>query len=149
MFEIRNPQSEILDMAETFRLEITTAERRVLRADVEEAQIPARNGYIGVLAGHAPLLSEMEAGQVSYRGGGQTKHIAVSAGFVEVLPGQTRVLAETAEPAEEIDVARAQAARDRAEQRLRHPSPDIDLDRARTALARSLARLQAASKASR
>lgn len=132
-------------MAETLRLEITTPERRVLRADVEETQIPARNGYIGVLPGHAPLLSEMDAGQVSYREGGQTRYVAVSAGFVEVLPDQARVLAETAEKAEEIDVARAQAARDRAEQRLRNPSPDLDLERARAALSRSLARLQVAS----
>jgi len=136
-------------MAETFRLEVTTPERMVLRADVEEAQVPARNGYLGILPGHAPLLAELKAGDISYRHASRTDHIAVSAGFVEVLPEQTRVLVETAEKAEEIDVSRAQAARQRAEQRLHQPAPDTDLERAMVGLERALARLQVAAKSSK
>jgi len=133
-------------MAETFQLEVTTPERMVIREQVEEAQIPLRSGYIGVLPGHAPLLGEVQAGAVSFRAGRRTAHIAVSGGFAEVLPRQTKVLVETAERAEEIDVARAEAARQRAEQRLRRPDPDTDILRATAALQRALARLQVAAK---
>lgn len=136
-------------MAETFRLEITTPERLVARADVEEAQIPARNGYLGVLPGHAPLLALLRPGEISYRQDGHTEYIAVGPGFVEVLPDRTKVLVETAEKAEEIDLARAQAAQQRAEQRVRQPDPDTDISRAMAALQRALVRMQVASKAAK
>ena len=130
-----------------FRLEITTPERMVAREDVEEAQIPARNGYLGVLPGHAPLLAQLRSGVISYRQGGRTQYMAVGNGLVEVLPEQTKVLVDTAEKAEEIDLSRAQSAQQRAEQRLQNPDPDVDTRRARVALERALVRLQVASRA--
>ena len=134
-------------MTETFRLQITTPERMVAREDVEEAQIPAANGYLGVLPGHAPLLAQLKPGELSYRQAGRTQYLAIGRGLVEVLPDQTKVLVETAEKAKEIDVARAQEAQQRAEERLRHPDPDTDIARAMVALERALVRLQVAGKA--
>ncbi len=133
-------------MPDTFRLEITTPERMVVREDVTEAQIPAKNGYLGILPGHAPLLAQLGPGEISYRQAGRTHSLAVSGGFVEVLPEQTRVLVDTAERAEEIDVARAEKSRQRAEERLRSPNPDTDISRAMVALARATVRLQVAGK---
>ena len=132
-----------------FRLEITTPERMVAREDVEEAQIPARNGYLGVLPGHAPLLAQLRSGVISYRQGGRTLYVAVGSGLVEVLPEQTKVLVDTAEKSEEIDLSRAQSAQQRAEQRLQHPDPDTDTRRARVALERALVRLQVSGKAAK
>ena len=134
-------------MPETFRLEVTTPERRVVREDVEEAQIPARNGYLGVLPGHAPLLAQLKPGEISYRQSGRTYHLAVTGGFVEVQSDQTKVLVDTAERAEEIDLVRAQASRQRAEERLRQSTADIDVERARVALERALVRAHVAGKA--
>ncbi len=133
-------------MAETFRLEIATPNRLLVRADAEEAQIPGRNGYLGILPEHAPLVSELKAGELSYREGGRTSRLAVSWGFVEVLPDRVTVLAETAEKPEEIDVTRAEQARQRAEQRLKSPDPDTDINRSMVALERALVRLQVAGK---
>ena len=133
-------------MAETFRLEITTPEQMVTREDVEEAQIPARNGYLGVLPGHAPLLAQLKPGQISYRQSGRTQYVAVGRGLVEVLPEHTKVLVDTAERAEAIDTPRAQSARQRAEQRLQHADANTDIGRAMVALGRALVRLQVAGK---
>ena len=109
-------------MAETFDLEVATPERLVIRAAATEAQIPAKNGYIGVLPGHAPLLSELGTGYASYVADGKKSYFSLHGGFVEVLPDKVRVLAELVEKAEEIDVAsgaggsqtRAGAARESA-----------------------------------
>lgn len=133
-------------MDHTFHLRIVTPNRQVVAAEVEEAQLPGKEGYLGVLPGHAPLISELQAGEISYRQGRQPQYLAVSGGFLEVLPDQVTVLAETAERVDEIDVARAQAAKGRAEQRLRHPEPDTDINRAMVALQRALVRLQTASR---
>ncbi len=135
-------------LPETFELQIVTPERLVLREEVHEAQIPGKNGYMGVLPGHAPLLSELRVGEVSYRRANRWGYLAVCWGFVEVLSNRVIVLAETAERAEEIDVARAQAARQRAEDRLARAvqDPSIDLNRAQVALERALMRLQVARK---
>src|SRR5512133_2645336 len=105
-------------MADTFQLEIVTPERLVIKDAAEEMQLPAKNGYIGVLAGHAPLITELSVGELTYVAQGYTERLAVSWGFAEVLPHKVTVLAERAERAEEIDVARAEEARQRAEQRL-------------------------------
>ena len=129
-----------------FRLQIATPERLLVRADAEEAQIPGRCGYLGILPEHAPLISELKPGEISYRQGGRTERLAVSWGFVEVLPQRVTVLAQTAEKAEEIDVPRAEAARHRAQERLRHADPDTDINRARGSLERALARIQVAGK---
>jgi F-type H+-transporting ATPase subunit epsilon len=131
-------------MAETFELEVATPERLVLRQPVSEAQIPAANGYLGVLAEHSPLLSEMGIGALTYKAEGVAKSMSVAGGWVEVLPDHVRVLADKAENADEIDVARAQKALERAEGRLVNPGPDIDTARALNAMKRAQARLAAA-----
>ena len=133
-------------MDQTFLLRIVTPDRQIVREDVEEAQIPGKEGYMGILPSHAPLISELKVGEISYRRGREVRHLAVTWGFVEVLPEQVTVLAETAERAEEIDVARAQAAKERAERLLKNPKPDTDIARATVALERALVRLQVASK---
>ena len=133
-------------MDPTFLLRIVTPDRQVLREDAEEVQIPGREGYLGILPGHAPLISELKIGEITYRTGGELRHLAVSWGFLEVLPDQVTILAEAAEKAEEIDVERARAAKERAEKLLRSPNPDTDLNRAQVALERALIRLQVASR---
>jgi F-type H+-transporting ATPase subunit epsilon len=132
----------------TIELTIVTPERSVVHERVDELGIPGREGYFGVLPGHAPLFSELKIGEISYRKGTQWFYLAVAWGFVEVLPNQVRVLAETAERANEIDLDRAQRAKERAEQRLTRGGDDIDYDRARVALERALIRIQVSSKAS-
>jgi F-type H+-transporting ATPase subunit epsilon len=133
-------------MDDTFRLRIVTPYREVVMEDVSEAQIPGKEGYLGVLPGHAPLISELKVGEISYKRAGKSTHLAVSGGFVEVLPDQVTILAETAERAEEIDVARARAANEEAEKLLRAAHPETDLDLATVALDRALVRLQVAAK---
>ena len=135
-------------MADTFTLEVLTPARQVVREAVSEAQIPVLGGYIGVLPGHTPLLAEMGIGELSYRAGNRTVSCTAMGGFVEVLADRVIVLADAAELAEEIDVARAQAARDRAQKRLATSNdPNVDWKRAEESLARAQARLQVAAKA--
>ena len=135
-------------MADTFQLEVVTPAREVARERVAEAQIPARGGYLGILPGHTPLLAEMGVGELSYHVGGRVFSCAAIGGFVEVLGDRVIVLADSAERAEEIDVERAQRARDRAQKRLATPNdPSIDWKRAEAALERAQARLQVAAKA--
>lgn len=105
-------------MADFFQLEIVTPEKLVVRDTAEEVQIPGLNGYIGILPGHAPLITELGAGEISYRSGGQVHRFSCAWGFAEVLPDKVTVLAETVERAEEIDVARAQQSLAKAEQEL-------------------------------
>ena len=133
-------------MANTFLLRIVTPDRQVVREDVEEMQLPGKEGYMGILPGHSPLISELKIGEISYRTSGKSSHLAVFWGFVEVLPEQVTVLAEVAEKAEEIDIERARAAKVRAEQLLRSPDPERDLNRAAVALERAIIRLQVASR---
>ncbi len=133
-------------MAETFQLEIVTPDKLVVKEVAEEAQIPGKNGYLGVLPGHAPLITELGVGEISYRTPGGTRHLAVAWGFAEVLPDKVTILAETAERADEIDKERARKARDRAEQRLKEGG-EVDYDRAAAALQRAETRLEVAEKA--
>ena len=133
-------------MAETFKLEITTPERLVVSVDAESAQIPGKAGYMGILPHHAALISELAAAPMEYVAGGRTEKMAISAGYVEVLPNRVSILAETAEKQEEIDVARADSARKRAEERMSKSGKDIDIERAGASLARAMARLLAAKK---
>jgi F-type H+-transporting ATPase subunit epsilon len=128
------------------KLEITTPERLLVSTDVDAVEIPGKAGYMGILPLHAPLVSELAPGLIEYKHGGATEKLAVSWGYVEVLPQQVSVLAETAEKAEEIDVPRAEAARKRAEERIRAASKDVDLERAMASLGKAMARLQAAKK---
>jgi F-type H+-transporting ATPase subunit epsilon len=135
-------------MADTFQLEVVTPTREVVREAAAEAQIPAKGGYLGVLPRHTPLLSEMGIGELSYHLGGRVHYCTAMGGFVEVLADRVIVLADAAERAGEIDVTRAQAARDRAMKRLTTPNdPSIDWKRAEAALKRAEVRLQVAAKA--
>lgn len=133
-------------MADTFQLEIVTPEKMVVRDAAEEMQIPGKQGYLGILPGHAPLITELAVGEITYRAGGYTHHLAVAWGFAEVLPDKVTVLAETAERAEEIDVRRAQEAKQRAEERLKSANPETDFNRAAIALQRAETRLDVAEK---
>lgn len=128
-------------------LTIVTSEKSLVDEHVDELQIPGAAGYLGVLPGHAPLFTELKVGELSYRKGGQWTSLAVAWGFAEVLPDQVHVLAESAERAQEIDLARANRAKERAEQRLKSGSGDIDYERARVALERALIRIQVSQKA--
>jgi F-type H+-transporting ATPase subunit epsilon len=127
-------------MADTFQLEIVTPEKLVVKDTAEEAQIPATTGYIGVLPGHAPLITELGAGEISYRSGGQTHRFATAWGFAEVLPDKVTVLAETVERADEIDVGRAKQDLTEAEDALKQAQSEEevakDLGRVRRAEAR-------------
>src|SRR5271169_2814543 len=135
-------------MADTFKLEVVTPARQVVHEAVSEAQIPVFGGYIGVLPGHTPLLAEMGSGELSYRVGNRAFSCTAMGGFVEVLADRVIVLADRAERAEEIDVARAQTDRDRAQKRLAATSdPNLDWKRAEQALERAQVRLQVAAKA--
>ena len=135
-------------MAETFRLEVVTPARQVVNEAVNEAQIPVLGGYIGVLPGHTPLLAELGIGELSYHAGNRVFSCTAIGGFVEVLADRVIVLADAAERAEEINVARAEAARERAQKRLATPNdPNVDWKRAEESLARAQARLQVAAKA--
>ncbi|MGH9568434.1 MAG: F0F1 ATP synthase subunit epsilon [Candidatus Angelobacter sp.] len=132
-------------MIETIQLEVVTPERLVIKDAAEDVQIPGKTGYLGILPGHAPLITEIAVGEISYHTGGQLRRLAVAWGFAEVLPDKVTILAETAERPEEIDVNRAQAARQRAEEELRKAGPSGDAD-AQAALQRAKARLEVAGK---
>lgn len=133
-------------MAGLLRLEVATPERMLLKENVRQAQIPAANGYLGVLPDHAPLLAELGVGALVYElENGQKKWMSVIGGYVEVGPDRIRVLANRAENADEIDLARAQAALKRAEERILNPLPGVDVARALNALERAQARLEAAA----
>ena len=133
---------------EAIQLVIVTPQRQLLRANVAGVQLPGENGYLGVLPGHAPLMTELGIGELSYPGaaGKEPMHLAIIRGFAEVLPDRVTVLAETAEVAHEIDVARAEAARARAEKRLASGDSNIDWDRASVSLQRALIRIQVGRK---
>jgi F-type H+-transporting ATPase subunit epsilon len=133
-------------MAETFQLEIVTPEKLVVKDVAEEMQIPGKNGYLGILPGHAPLITELSVGQISYRNGSETHYLCVAWGFAEVLPDKVTILAETAERGEDVDCERAQKAKERAEKRLGSGDPEVDVPRAQGALARANTRLEVAQK---
>jgi F-type H+-transporting ATPase subunit epsilon len=131
---------------ERFQLEIVTPDRLVVKDSAQEIQIPGREGYLGILAGHAPLITELAVGEITYQSDGYTERLAVAWGFAEVLPDKVTILAETAERAEEIDVVRAAEARDRALAKLQSGSPDVDFPRALNALQRAEVRLKVAGE---
>jgi len=131
----------------TLQLLLVTPDRRLVDELVDEVQLPGLEGYLGILPGHAALLTELGVGEMSYRRGNETHYATVIGGYAEVLPDRVTVLAEIAERAEEIDEDRARAARERAEKRLAKPGdPDTDWNRAAAALKRALVRLQVAAE---
>ena len=123
-----------------------TPDRAVAHEQVDEVEIPGAEGSLGVLPGHTPLLAALQVGPLRYRKGQQRFDTLIAFGFAEVLPDRVIILAQVAERPEEIDVARAEAARMRAETRLAKPTVEMDYERARIALLKSLARLQVAAK---
>jgi F-type H+-transporting ATPase subunit epsilon len=133
-------------LPEAIELVIVTPTRQLLRSRAMEVTLPGANGYLGILPGHAPLMTELGIGELTYHGAAQGEPISVIRGFAEVLPDRVTVLAETAELAAEIDIARAEAAKARAEKHLASGDTNIDWDRASVALQRALIRIQVARK---
>ncbi len=140
----RSPTND--QMPDTFQLEIVTPEKKVVDTAATEAQIPGKNGYLGVLPGHAPLITELAVGEVSFRAGGDEQRLAVAWGFAEVLPDKVTILAETAERPSEIDVERARKSKERAEQRLTSGDTNVDVERSLDALHKAETRLEVAGK---
>lgn len=128
------------------QLQIVSADRSLVNAQVDEVEIPGADGYFGVLPGHTPLLALLGAGELWYRQGQEKQYLALAFGFAEVQADRVTILAQIAERPDEIDVARAEAARKRAEERIYKPSVDMDAERARIALLKALIRLQVASR---
>src|SRR5256885_13819717 len=128
------------------QLQIVSADKSLVNETVDEVEVPGADGYFGVLPGHTPLLALLGAGEMWYRRGTTTHHLVIAFGFVEVQPDAVTILAQIAETADEIDIARAEAAKRRAEERLANPTLDMDFERARLALLKSLIRLQVASR---
>src|SRR3989442_15290406 len=137
-------------MAEQLHLEVVTPERRLLSEQVNSVTIPGRGGELGILPGHAALISELQTGVLSYTEDGTTFQLHVSGGFVEVNGDRVSVLAEIAERPEEIDAARARLARERIEKKLSAwTGLEEDFEKARVKLERSMVRLQLATGGSR
>jgi F-type H+-transporting ATPase subunit epsilon len=134
-------------MADTLNLQIVTPDKQLVREDVDQVQIPGKNGYLGILPGHAPLITELMIGEISYTQGGNTQYLAVAWGFAEVLPDKVTILADVAERAEDINVQRAQEAKAKAEEALRQAGPDLDYDATQYALRRAEVRLEVAGRA--
>ena len=128
-------------MADTLELEVATPERELVRAQVSEVEIPGKNGHLGVLPGHAPLLGLLGSGTLTYVEGGKTTYIAVHYGFLEIMDDHVRVLANAAEPREEIDIQRAKTALQRAMESSINPSLGVDPAAALEAMQRAQARI--------
>jgi F-type H+-transporting ATPase subunit epsilon len=134
-------------LPETIELEVVTPSRHVLTETVQSLEMPGRDGYLGILPGHAPLITELGVGILTYYKGAETHYLTVIQGYAEVLPDRVILLAEISERAEEIDVARARTALERAQDELtKAGSPDVDWQVASAALARAMVRVQAAAK---
>jgi F-type H+-transporting ATPase subunit epsilon len=127
-------------------LEIATPERELVREQVSEVQVPGKNGYMGILPGHAALVGLLGVGVLSYSVGGEKRYMAVHGGFLEVADDHVRVLADTAERAEEIDIPRAQRALQRSLDEGNNPAVGVDPASALFAINRAQARLEAAEK---
>ena len=134
-------------MASQLTLSIVTPERELVRVEADEVELPGTEGYFGVLPGHTPLLATLTVGRLTYRVGQERHVLAIATGLAEVLPDRVTVLSQIAELPEDIDVARAEEARKRAEARLGSKGEDLDYERARNALDKSILRLQVASRA--
>jgi F-type H+-transporting ATPase subunit epsilon len=120
----------------------------LVRELVSDVQVPGKNGYMGILPGHAPLLGLLGIGMLTYVSGGQKRYLSIHQGFLEVLEDHVRVLADVAERAEEIDVQRAKAALERAQEEGLNPALGVDPAAALLAMARAQARLEAAEQKS-
>ena len=133
----------------TIELQVVTPERHILSEDVDSVEMPGKDGYLGILPGHAPLLTEMGIGILTYRKGSETRSLTVMGGYAEVLPNRVIVLAEASERTEEIDVSRAQTALDRAKANMPGAGgTEADWDAANAAITRATVRLGAAKSGS-
>jgi len=128
------------------KLDIVTAEKVVYSGDVDLVVAPGVEGQLGILPHHAPLMTMLQPGELRIRKGGEESFLVVTGGFLEVRPDQVIILADAAERLEEIDVARAEAARCRAADRLKERIDTLDVARAEASLRRALARLEFAQK---
>jgi F-type H+-transporting ATPase subunit epsilon len=137
----------IPELPTKIQLQIVSADRALVNETVDEVEIPGWDGYFGVLPGHTPLLAVLHVGELWYRQGQEKHYLLIAFGFAEVQPGRVTILAQGAEKAEEIDLARAEQAKKRAEERVSRPTLDMDAERARIALLKSLIRLQVATRA--
>ena len=135
-------------MAKKFKTEIVTPEKLVFSEEIESLVIPAERGYLGVLAGHAPLLATLQPGEITIKGAAKGElHFATSGGFMEVTPGKAVLLTESAEEVSQIDLARAEESKKRAQERLAAAAgKDVDKSRAKAALERAVNRLKIAQK---
>jgi F-type H+-transporting ATPase subunit epsilon len=129
----------------TFRLEVVTAERMVFAGDVNEVVAWGAEGQLGILPHHAPLMTVLQPGALLIKKDNEEEYLAISGGFLEVRPDKVIILADACERAEEIDIARAEAAKRRAETTLKERPPGVDAT-AEAALRRSLARLKVAER---
>jgi F-type H+-transporting ATPase subunit epsilon len=129
----------------SIELQIVTPDRLIVREQVDEVEIPGSQGYFGVLPGHTPMLASLAVGEMWYRKGTERTYLSLAFGFAEVLPDRVTILAQIAERADEIDPARAEEAKKRAEARLLQ-AKEIDYERARASLQKALARLQVAGR---
>jgi len=130
----------------SIRLDIVTAEGVVYSEEVDVVVAPGIEGQLGILPHHAPLMTTLQVGELRVRKGGEEFSLAISGGFLEVRPDRVIVLADAAERSEEIDIARAEEAKRRAQEQLSRQPPAVDAARAEVALRRSLARLKVAEK---
>ena len=128
-------------------LEIVTPDRSLVTEKVDEVEIPGAEGYFGVLPGHTPLLATLQVGELWYRKGNEKYYLSFAFGVAEVLPDRVTILAEIAELPDDIDIARAEAAKRRAEERIAKPAVEVDFERARMALMKSIVRLQVSTRA--
>jgi F-type H+-transporting ATPase subunit epsilon len=133
-------------MASTIRLEIVTPDKLVLSQDVDYVGVPGLMGQFGVLKNHIPFLSALAIGSLYYRTGGKIHFVFLSGGFADVTQDKVTILAESAERAEEIDIARAKKAKERAEQRLQQERDKINAARAEAALKRAMHRITTKEK---
>lgn len=133
-------------MGKKFKAEIVTPEKLVFSEEIESLVVPAERGYLGVLAGHAPLLCALRPGEITLRRDGVESRYATSGGFLEVTPAKAVLLTESVEPVAALDVARAEKSRDRARQRMASTDKAVDKERARASLDRAQNRLRLASK---
>ncbi len=130
-------------LPEHVHLEIVTPDKQLFSGLVDSVTLPSSRGYLGILPGHAPLLAVLGIGDISYVAGDRTEYFSCCSGFAEILPERVIVLAQTAEPAPEVDISRAEKAKARAEKILYSRDPNFDYARAELALLRALSRLDA------
>jgi len=135
-------------LPESIELQVVTPQRHVLQETVLAIEIPGKDSYLGILPGHAPLITELGVGVLAYRTRSATRYLTIIEGYAEVLPDRVIVLAEISEKAEEIDVNRSRAARERAEAELgRHGPGSPEWQAQRQAVERAMVRMGAAAKA--